>query len=95
VKEEPITKFSPHLWYTDNADEAAAFYASIFSDAASTASPPSMRACGLCEVVAFTLCKKTAGVFAPASCPSLRSAQGKLWARAEGDLVGSAEGHRR
>jgi len=28
VKEETMTKISPHLWYTDKADEAAAFYAS-------------------------------------------------------------------
>jgi predicted 3-demethylubiquinone-9 3-methyltransferase (glyoxalase superfamily) len=33
VKEETMTKISPHLWYTDKADEAAAFYASIFPDA--------------------------------------------------------------
>ena len=25
-----MTKISPHLWYTDKADEAAVFYASIF-----------------------------------------------------------------
>ena len=28
-----MAKISPHLWYTDKADEAAAFYASIFPDA--------------------------------------------------------------
>jgi hypothetical protein len=28
VKEETMTKISPHLWYTDKADEPAAFHAS-------------------------------------------------------------------
>ncbi len=27
-----MSKISPHLWYTDKADEAARFYASIFPD---------------------------------------------------------------
>lgn len=54
-------KISPHLWYTDKADEAAAFYASIFPDsrvdsvtamaAESPSGPP-----GSVKVVEFTLC---------------------------------------
>lgn len=56
-----MTKISPHLWYTDKADEAAAFYASIFPDSrvdAVTAIPadtPSGRADTI-KVVEFTLC---------------------------------------
>jgi predicted 3-demethylubiquinone-9 3-methyltransferase (glyoxalase superfamily) len=54
-------KIAPHLWYTDKADEAAAFYASIFPDsrvdrvtplAADTPSGPA----GSVKVVEFTLC---------------------------------------
>lgn len=54
-------KISPHLWYTDKADEAAAFYASIFPDSrvdsvttipAETPSGPA----GTVKVVEFTLC---------------------------------------
>lgn len=54
-------KIKPHLWYVDNAGEAAKFYASIFPDsrvdfvttmpAESPAGPPDSV-----EVVAFTLC---------------------------------------
>lgn len=54
-------KISPHLWYTDKAEEAAAFYASIFPDsrvdsvtamaAESPSGPP-----GSVKVVEFTLC---------------------------------------
>jgi predicted 3-demethylubiquinone-9 3-methyltransferase (glyoxalase superfamily) len=54
-------KISPHLWYTDKPDEAAAFYASIFPDsrvesvtpiAADNPSGPA----GSVKVVEFTLC---------------------------------------
>lgn len=54
-------KISPHLWYTDKADEAAAFYASIFPDSrvdsvtAMAADSPSGPA-GSVTVVEFTLC---------------------------------------
>jgi len=54
-------KISPHLWYTDKADEAAAFYASIFPDSrvdsvtAVQADNPSGPA-GSVKVVEFTLC---------------------------------------
>jgi predicted 3-demethylubiquinone-9 3-methyltransferase (glyoxalase superfamily) len=56
-----MTKISPHLWYTDKADEAAAFYASIFPDSrvdsvtAIEADNPSGPA-GSVKVVEFTLC---------------------------------------
>ena len=56
-----MTKISPHLWYTDKADEAAAFYASIFPDArvdsvtAIEADNPSGPA-GDVKMVEFTLC---------------------------------------
>ena len=33
MKEETTTKISPHRWYTDKADEAAAFYASVVATA--------------------------------------------------------------
>ncbi len=55
------TKISPHLWYTDKAAEAAAFYASVFPDSkinsvtAIPADTPSGPA-GTVEVVEFTLC---------------------------------------
>ncbi len=56
-----MTKISPHLWYTDKADEAAMFYASIFPDsrvdsvtpiASDTPSGPA----NTIKVVEFTLC---------------------------------------
>jgi predicted 3-demethylubiquinone-9 3-methyltransferase (glyoxalase superfamily) len=56
-----MTKIAPHLWYTDKADEAARFYASIFPDSrvdsvssipADTPSGPA----GTVKVVEFTLC---------------------------------------
>jgi len=56
-----MAKISPHLWYTDKADEAAAFYASIFPNArvdsvtAIAADNPSGPA-GSVKVVEFTLC---------------------------------------
>lgn len=56
-----MAKISPHLWYTDKADEAAAFYASIFPDArvdsvtAIEADNPS-GAAGTVKMVEFTLC---------------------------------------
>ena len=56
-----MSKISPHLWYTDKADEAAAFYASIFPDSrvdvvtAVAADTPSGPA-GSVKVVEFTLC---------------------------------------
>jgi predicted 3-demethylubiquinone-9 3-methyltransferase (glyoxalase superfamily) len=56
-----MAKISPHLWYTDKADEAAAFYASIFPDSrvdsvtAVAADNPSGPA-GSVKVVEFTLC---------------------------------------
>jgi predicted 3-demethylubiquinone-9 3-methyltransferase (glyoxalase superfamily) len=56
-----MAKISPHLWYTDKADEAAAFYASIFPNArvdsvtAIEADNPSGPA-GSIKVVEFTLC---------------------------------------
>jgi predicted 3-demethylubiquinone-9 3-methyltransferase (glyoxalase superfamily) len=56
-----MSKISPHLWYTDKADEAAAFYASIFPDSRVTsvtaipAETPSGPA-GSVKVVEFTLC---------------------------------------
>ena len=59
-----MSKISPHLWYTDKADEAAAFYASIFPDSRVTsvttipAETPSGPA-GTVEVVEFTLCGQT------------------------------------
>ena len=59
-----MSKISPHLWYTDKADEAAAFYASIFPDSSVTsvtaipAETPSGPA-GTVEVVEFTLCGQT------------------------------------
>ena len=56
-----MDKIKPHLWYVDNAREAAEFYARIFPDsrvdnvttmpAESPAGPP-----GSVEVVDFTLC---------------------------------------
>ena len=55
-----MTKISPHLWYSENADEAAAFYASIFPDSrvdsvtAIAADTPSGPA-GSVKVVEFTL----------------------------------------
>jgi predicted 3-demethylubiquinone-9 3-methyltransferase (glyoxalase superfamily) len=61
VKEETMTKISPHLWYTDKADDVAAFYASIFPDArvdsvtAIETDNPSGPA-GSVKVVEFTLC---------------------------------------
>jgi predicted 3-demethylubiquinone-9 3-methyltransferase (glyoxalase superfamily) len=61
VKEQPMSKISPHLWYTDKADEAAAFYAAIFPDSrvdsvtAIAADNPS-GAAGSVKVVEFTLC---------------------------------------
>lgn len=59
-----MSKISPHLWYTDKADEAAAFYASIFPDSRVTsvtgipADNPSGPA-GSVKVVEFTLCGQT------------------------------------
>lgn len=56
-----INKIAPHLWYTDKADEAAAFYASIFPDSrvdsvtAIPADTPSGPADTI-KVVEFTLC---------------------------------------
>ena len=56
-----MAKISPHLWYTDKADEAAAFYASIFPDSrvdsvtAIAADNPAGPA-GSVKVVEFTLC---------------------------------------
>lgn len=56
-----MTKIAPHLWYTDKADEAAAFYAGIFPDSrvdsvtAIAADNPS-GAAGTVKVVEFTLC---------------------------------------
>jgi predicted 3-demethylubiquinone-9 3-methyltransferase (glyoxalase superfamily) len=56
-----MTKISPHLWYTDKADEAAAFYASILPDSrvdsvtTIAADNPSGPA-GSVKVVEFTLC---------------------------------------
>jgi len=56
-----MSKISPHLWYTEKADEAAAFYASIFPDSHVTsvtaipAETPSGPA-GSVKVVEFTLC---------------------------------------
>jgi predicted 3-demethylubiquinone-9 3-methyltransferase (glyoxalase superfamily) len=56
-----MSKISPHLWYTDKADEAAAFYAAIFPDSrvdsvtAIAADNPS-GAAGTVKVVEFTLC---------------------------------------
>jgi predicted 3-demethylubiquinone-9 3-methyltransferase (glyoxalase superfamily) len=56
-----MTKISPHLWYTDKADEAAAFYAGIFPDSrvdnvtGIAADNPSGPA-GSVKVVEFTLC---------------------------------------
>lgn len=56
-----MAKISPHLWYTDKADEAAAFYASIFPDSrvdavtAIEADNPSGPA-GSVKMVEFTLC---------------------------------------
>jgi predicted 3-demethylubiquinone-9 3-methyltransferase (glyoxalase superfamily) len=53
-------KISPHLWYTEKADEAAAFYASIFPDSrvdsvtAIAADNPGGPA-GSVKVVEFTL----------------------------------------
>lgn len=56
-----MTTIAPHLWYTDKADEAARFYASIFPDSrvdsvtsipADTPSGPA----GTVKVVEFTLC---------------------------------------
>jgi predicted 3-demethylubiquinone-9 3-methyltransferase (glyoxalase superfamily) len=61
VKEEDMSKISPHLWYADKADEAAAFYASIFPSSrvdgvtAIAADNPSGPA-GSVKVVEFTLC---------------------------------------
>lgn len=59
-----MSKISPHLWYTENADEAAAFYASIFPDSrvvsvtALEADNPSGPA-GSVKVVEFVLCGQT------------------------------------
>lgn len=56
-----MAEISPHLWYTDKADEAAAFYASIFPDSrvdsvtALEAETPGGPA-GSVKVVDFTLC---------------------------------------
>ena len=56
-----MSKISPHLWYTEHADEAAAFYASVFPDSrvdsvtAIAADNPSGPA-GSVKVVEFTLC---------------------------------------
>jgi predicted 3-demethylubiquinone-9 3-methyltransferase (glyoxalase superfamily) len=56
-----MAKISPHLWYTDKAEEAARFYASIFPDSGVTsvssipADTPSGPA-GTVKVVEFTLC---------------------------------------
>jgi predicted 3-demethylubiquinone-9 3-methyltransferase (glyoxalase superfamily) len=54
-------KIAPHLWYTDNADEAAAFYASIFPDSrvdcvTPIASDNPSGPAGSVKVVEFTLC---------------------------------------
>ena len=60
MRETTMSKISPHLWYTDKAGEAAAFYASIFPNSkvesvttipADTPSGPA----GSVEVVEFTL----------------------------------------
>jgi predicted 3-demethylubiquinone-9 3-methyltransferase (glyoxalase superfamily) len=64
MREETMSKISPHLWYTEKAAEAAGFYASIFPNskvesvttiAADTPSGPA----GSVEVVEFTLCGQT------------------------------------
>lgn len=56
-----VAKITPHLWFAEGADEAAAFYASIFPDSrvdrvtplsADTPSGPA----GSVKVVEFTLC---------------------------------------
>src|SRR5438552_1662420 len=53
-------RITPHLWFAEKADEAAAFYASIFPDSrvdgvtALAADTPSGRA-GSVKVVEFTL----------------------------------------
>jgi predicted 3-demethylubiquinone-9 3-methyltransferase (glyoxalase superfamily) len=58
------SKIAPHLWYTDKAEEAAAFYASILPDSrvdsvtvlpADTPSGPA----GTVKVVEFTLCAQS------------------------------------
>ena len=55
-----MPSIAPHLWYTENADEAAVFYASIFPDSQVTgvtalaADTPSGPA-GSVKVVEFTL----------------------------------------
>lgn len=55
------SKIATHLWYTEHADEAAAFYASIFPDSrvnsvtALPADSPSGPA-GSVKIVEFTLC---------------------------------------
>ena len=56
-----ISKITPHLWYATEAEEAAAFYASIFPDSrvdrvtSLPADSPSGPA-GSVKVVEFTLC---------------------------------------
>ena len=55
------SKIAPHLWYTDKADEAAAFYTSVFPDSrvdsvsALPADSPGGPA-GAVKIVEFTLC---------------------------------------
>src|SRR5262245_34809449 len=56
-----MSKISPHLWYSEKAEEAAAFYATIFPDSrvdsvtAIAAETPSGPA-NTIKVVEFTLC---------------------------------------
>ena len=55
-----MSRISPHLWYTDKADEAAAFYASIFADSrvdsvSSIAADNPSGPAGTVKVVEFTL----------------------------------------
>jgi predicted 3-demethylubiquinone-9 3-methyltransferase (glyoxalase superfamily) len=61
AKEKAMPKITPHLWYTKEAEEAVAFYASVFPDSrvervtalqSQTPSGPP----GSVKVVEFTLC---------------------------------------
>jgi len=58
-----LTKSSPHLWYTDKADEAAAFYGSIFPDA--RVAPPVPRGTWLAR--SSTAARWSVGRFAAAT----------------------------
>ena len=65
AEKEPavLQKITPHLWFADEAEEAARFYASIFPDShvdrvtSSPADSPSGPA-GSVVIVDFTLCKQ-------------------------------------